>query len=62
MTRLQGNDALKSVVSEFRDRRKSRVETYAEMLRELNQGPELSQEEKDTTFELFSAVTYRNCG
>ena len=46
---------LEECVSEFRDGRRSRVETYAEMLRELDHGPELSQEEKDTTFGLFSA-------
>jgi hypothetical protein len=46
---------LEECVSEFRDGRKSRAETYAEMLRELNREPDLSQEEKDTTFELFSA-------
>jgi hypothetical protein len=46
---------LEECVSEFRDGRKSRAETYADMLRELSRGPELSQEEKDTTFELYSA-------
>jgi len=46
---------LEECVSEFRDGRRTRAETYAELLRELDREPELSQEEKDTTFELYSA-------
>ena len=46
---------LEAFVAEFREGKKSRIEAYSDILRELDREPELTQEEKETTFGVFSA-------
>jgi hypothetical protein len=46
---------LESFVRDFRDSKKSRVETFSAILDELEQEPSLTTEEKDTTFQVYSA-------
>ena len=46
---------LESIVADFRGGGKSRVETYSDVLRELEDEPDLTQEEKDATFGVISA-------
>ena len=57
LTEAQGarRQQLESYVRDFRDGRKSRVETFSAILHELGRAPLLTAEEKDTTFQLFSA-------
>ena len=43
---------LKTLVSEFRDEKRSREDTLSEIHGVLNRGPHLSEEEKETTLRL----------
>ena len=46
---------LETFVQDFRDGKKSRVETLSAILRELEREPQLTTEEKESTFSLFSS-------
>jgi len=46
---------LEAIVANFREGGKSRVETYSDILRELEREPELTEEEKEATFRIISA-------
>jgi hypothetical protein len=46
---------LETFVADFRGGKKTRVETYSDILGELEREPELTHEEKETTFNIISA-------
>jgi hypothetical protein len=45
---------LESFIEDFREGKRTRSESFAAILGELNRGPELNSEEKETTFKLYS--------
>jgi len=51
----KSRDGTESLVNDFRGGKKSRVESYAAILGELEHEPILTREEKDATFQLYSA-------
>jgi len=46
---------LETIVANFRGGKQSRVGTYSDILNELEQDPELTEEEKETAFGIISA-------